>query len=593
MELRDYQVEALEKVDEARKRGIMRQLGVAATGLGKTIMFTTLAKRLDVPTIVLVHRDELANQAVHKFQAVWPGVDIGVVKAERNEWDHQVVVASVQTLARATRREQLPRDHFMLLVTDEAHHAEANSYQNIYEWLRVGLDGGPLHLGVTATPDRGDGKGLESTYDEIVFTYDLLWGIRAGYLADMRGLRVYLDVDFTKAKVRRGDYDAGETGQMLADADAPEIIAKAWEKHASERKTIVFTPTVDSAMQCMQSFRERGVRSEIVHANTPLDERRQMLKDFEAGDIRVMCNCGVLTEGFDSPAVDCIVMARPTKSRALYAQCVGRGSRRHPDKTDCLVMDVCGVSDMHNLVTIPSLFGFEKEEAFEEAEETVAEVAMFEEEEKIREGKLKARKVDLFKQVLESPINWVHFTTTGGERAYTASLGSKIKGTVVIEYLRTNDDAEDLYSCYVRWDHDAWDEEPEKKPDAVKQFPSGDWYRVIINDADLELAQGSGEDYIRKHGVGALTNRKAKWRDGPPTQRQLDAANKWGIPFNPAWTKGTIGDAITEKAEQSKLRKKNTKQPQWLKDKIAKERAEKAKAETPQDDDQSRFDFFI
>jgi superfamily II DNA or RNA helicase len=433
--LRPYQEEAIEKINDGLTRGVRRQLGVASTGLGKTIVFSSLAERMGVRTLILAHRDELISQAVDKMLAVWPDADIGVVKAERNETDHHVVVASVQTLARRSRLEQMPVD-FGLVVTDEAHHSMADSYKRIYEYLNITSDSGPLHLGVTATPDRGDRKGLDSIFDEIIFSYDLLWGIRAGYLSDMRGLRVYLkDVDFTKAKVRRGDYDAGETGQMLEDADAPAVIADAWLKHAEGRKTIVFTPTVATAEHTAAELVARGVAAEVVSAQTPLEERRLMLKRFAADELDVIANCGVLTEGFDEPSVSCIVMARPTKSRALYTQCVGRGSRRFPNKQDCLVMDVCGVSDEHSLVTIPSLFGITKRDAFESGEKTVAEVVLEEEEERVKRGEIQARAVELFRRVVSSRINWITFSARFGRTAYAINLNTKDDkkgGSVVI-----------------------------------------------------------------------------------------------------------------------------------------------------------------
>lgn len=564
--LRPYQGEAIGKVEAAEARGVMRQLGVAATGLGKTIMFSSLAEKKNCPTLILAHRDELISQAVEKLLHVWPEADIGVVKAERNEWEKPVVVASVQSLSRGNRLAQIPPHRYYggLIVTDEAHHAAAVSYQKIYNYFGVGEDDGPLHLGVTATPDRGDARGLDDTFDEIVFNYDLLWGIRSQYLSDMRGIRIYLkDLDTKSIKVSKGDYEAGSAGQALEDANGPEQVAEAWLKYGEDRKTVAFWPTVATAQEFADEMNRRGVNCGMVSGETPLEERRETLRRFDNNDIRMMSNCMVLTEGFDSPEVDCIVMARPTKARSLYAQCVGRGSRRFPGKDDCLVMDVCGVSAL-NLVTIPSLFGITKEEDFEAAEKTVAEAMLEQEEELIRKGKLEAAAIDLFKKALDSKIAWVVFTNHFGRHTYTCGLGGKT--TVIIEHL--NGETDEEWHCYVRWPEA---EKPNGEPN-LKQFVNGEWYRTLVTNVDLELALGTGEDYIRKNSVGALVNRDAAWRQGEPTQKQIELADKMRIRGARQMSKGELSEAITAAIEAKKAKNRDRRTPQWVKDKIARER---------------------
>src|SRR5690606_22996282 len=226
--LRPYQADALDRVAAAEARGVRRQLLVAATGLGKTVMFSALAERRGGRTLILAHRDELVAQAAAKVSEVWPDASVGVVKAERDEVHADVVVASVQTLARPARLERLCATYedrrlllgaaapFGLVVIDEAHHAAAETYGRIITRLRAGDPDGPLLLGVTATPDRGDGQGLDGVFDEVVATYDVLWGIRSGYLADLRGIAVTLDgLDLSSVKVSRGDFQAGDAGRAL------------------------------------------------------------------------------------------------------------------------------------------------------------------------------------------------------------------------------------------------------------------------------------------------------------------------------------------------------------------------------------------
>lgn len=530
-----------------------------------TIMFSALAQRMNVPTLVLAHRDELITQAADKMRQVWPGADIGVVKAERNEIDHQVVVASVQTLARSSRREQIPADKFGLVIIDEAHHAKAASYTNIIEHLGAGTDDGPLLVGVTATPDRGDGKGLVDVFDEITFTYDMLWGIRSGYLSDIRGLRVHLDADFSKVKIRKGDYDVGQAGQMLEDADAPALIADAWIKYAQERKTLVFTPTVATAEMVTVELIGRGVSAAMVSGETPIDERRDILSRYSKGEIKVVANCAVLTEGFDDPSTSCIIVARPTRSRALYTQMIGRGTRRHPDKQDCLVIDVVGASTEHSLVTVPSLFGIKKENPFENAERTVAEAMDEQVEEEVRRGELKATEADLFRKVLDSPIAWVHFKNQMAQTCYSCSLGDRKKGSVAIEPIPYDvtgaSDAPTRYHCFQQWD-DGY--VPIGGPN-VNIRPDGSGFRTLITNVDLEMAQGVGEDFIRKNGAAALIDRNAAWRKMPPSEKQLEAAAKWGLVVDPSWTKGEVSDALSAHIEAKKERSRN--RPSWAKNK--------------------------
>jgi superfamily II DNA or RNA helicase len=561
MTLRPYQEEAISQIGEAVDRGVRKQLGVAATGLGKTIIFSSLAERMAMPTLILAHRDELISQAADKLRQVWPGADIGVIKAGRNEIDHQVVVGSVQTLARQSRRDQVPFDKFGLIIIDEAHHSKADSYLNIIEHFHAGEQDGPLLLGVTATPDRGDGKGLADIFDEITFNYDMLWGIRSGYLSDLRGMRVHLDVDFSKVKVSRGDYDAGQAGRMLEDADAPTLVADAWMKYADDRKTLVFTPTIATAEMVAVELIGRGVRAASLSGETPLDERRDILARYAAGEIRVVSNCAVLTEGFDDPGTSCIIVARPTKSRALYTQMIGRGTRRHPDKTDCLVIDVVGASATHSLVTIPSLFGIKKENPFEGAEKTVGEALQEQVEEEVRRGELKATEADLFRKVLDSPIAWVHFNNAHSQTSYLCSLGSREAGSVMIEPIPYDvtqpSDVPTRYHTYVQWD----DEYAPTDDPALRFHANGSAFKTLITNVELEMAQGVGEDFIRKNGASALTDRNAAWRKKPPTQKQIDAAEKWRLPVDPAWDAGELSAALSAHIEAKKNRSRNRPKP--------------------------------
>lgn len=539
LELRPYQQDALDRTTAAMGRGAMRQLGVAATGLGKTVIFCALAERMNCRTLVLAHRDELIEQAVAKMREVWPEASIGVVKAERNETRHDVVVASVQTLARASRLAKLlPGDGvlsgmvepFGLVVVDEAHHTAADSYRRILDGLSAGKVGGPLVLGVTATPDRGDGKGLDDLFDEIAWNYDLLWGIRMGYLCDIRGLAVKVDtMNLDNVKVRRGDYDQGQAGAEMMRADAPRHIVNAWMEHALGRRTIVFTPTVAMAEAVAAEFAVVSAKVGFVSGTTPLDERRAVLAAYGRGDIDVICNCAVLTEGFDEPRTDCIVVARPTQSRALYTQMIGRGTRRHPDKADCLVLDVVGASAEHSLVTIPSLFGIGEKRRAQMGDGTGSLIDTLDdqEQEEVRAGRLRAEEVALFHAVRAAGIAWIVASPEGApRRRYVRPLGKsregEDRGTVVMAQV-----TDEEWTSGVQY------------ADGTK--------RVLLLRTTMEMAQGVAEDYVRKVGGTGLVSTDAAWRKRPPSMKQRAFAKRLGLAIPTGMTAGELSDLIDQR----------------------------------------------
>lgn len=567
--LREYQEDALDRTAKAEARGVRKQLGVAATGLGKTVMFSALAERRGGRALVLVHRDELVSQAVDKMRQVWPEARVGIVKAKDDDVRADVVVASIQTLARPARLARLLAPitgssllsraaPFELVIVDEAHHSAAQTYRSILEAVRAGeperlatpeevdagcelgvVSEGPLLLGVTATPDRGDGKGLDDLFDEIVWNYDILWGIRSGYLSDVRGLRVTLStLDLSAVKVSRGDYEAGAAGRALEDAQAPALTVAAWMEHALGRRTLVFTPTVHLASLTAAAFVSAGVAAGIVHGGTPIEERREILRDYSDGRIDVLCNCAVLTEGYDEPRTDCIVIARPTKSRALYTQMIGRGTRRHPDKSDLLVLDVVGASADLSLVTIPSLFGVDPRVAPYRDGDAITEVIDRQDRELVRLGRLKTEEAEMFSKMRTSGLAWVAVHRDGAAlRRYVLNMGRDVPTVVLAQK-----DGGDMWTSGLQWDEARVGETP-----IVRK-------RAFIVDVPLETAQGVAEDWVRKEGRRWLhrVDTEAEWRKRKPTPKQIAAAQKWRIKIDPTWTAGQLSDAMNEKIAKAK-----------------------------------------
>ncbi|MBC7106262.1 MAG: restriction endonuclease subunit R, partial [Firmicutes bacterium] len=231
------------------------------------------------------------------------------------------------------------------------HHAVARTYVFVLERLGF-MSGDPdkLLLGVTATPVRGDKVGLGAVFQKIVYQRSLLWMVRAGYLVDFRGLVVDTGVDLGDVRVVAGDFADADLEGVLNTEDRNGLIARAYLDHTAGRRAVAFTAGVQHALDLAATFRAAGVTAEAVSGETPEEERRKLLSAFRAGDVRVLCNCNLLTEGWDEPSLDCILMARPTKSKALYLQMLGRGARPYPGKQDCLVIDFVDNTGRHDVM---------------------------------------------------------------------------------------------------------------------------------------------------------------------------------------------------------------------------------------------------
>jgi superfamily II DNA or RNA helicase len=367
---RDYQAEAITALHTRWDAGIWRPAVVLPTGGGKTVVFSHLAEQhlaegylrwnVGKRVLFLSHTDELVLQAVDKCRKVAPHRTIGVVKAERNEVHAEIISASVQTLRNAKRREQLK--NVGLIIVDEAHHAVAPTYRDVL--AHFGAFDEPartLVAGFTATLVRGDKEKLSDVWQEVAYSKDIAFMIRRGYLLDVRGKRVVVpDFDLRDVKMSGGDFREGSLGEALTDSLAPEVVAKAVIEHASDRKGILFAPTVDSAYAFAAALIAEGISTAVIHGALPREERRQILRDFTSGKVQFVCNCMVLTEGFDEPTADVCVIARPTKNAGLYQQMVGRVLRpdltlKPEDRQPALILDVVGVSRSHGLKSLVDL----------------------------------------------------------------------------------------------------------------------------------------------------------------------------------------------------------------------------------------------
>ena len=344
MELRPYQTEAVSAIQNEWKEGHKKTLLVLPTGTGKTVVFSKVIEeetKDGSKALVLAHRGELLDQASDTLFET-SGLDSALEKAESSAIgaSEQVVVASVQTLSQQNRLTAFPKDHFKTIVVDEAHHSMSDSYQKILTHFDVANI-----LGVTATPDRADQKNLGKFFDSKAYEYSLHQAIIDGYLSPVKAQMIPLELDIQNVRMSNGDYAVGEIGNALE----PYLnqIALEMLNYCKGRKTIVFLPLVKTSQKFAELLNLYGIRAAEVNGNSP--DRDQILKDFEEGEYEVLCNSMLLTEGFDSPAVDCIIILRPTKVRSLYQQMVGRGMRLHPGKTELLLLDFLWMTERHDL----------------------------------------------------------------------------------------------------------------------------------------------------------------------------------------------------------------------------------------------------
>ncbi len=344
MELRPYQQEAKTSIFEEWDKGVQKTLLVLPTGCGKTIVFAKVAEecvRKGHRVLIMAHRGELLEQAADKIAKV-TGLGCATEKAEEScigQW-FRIVVGSVQTLMRTKRLEQFPSDYFDTIIIDEAHHCLSDSYQRVlshFDQAEV--------LGVTATPDRGDMRNLGQYFDTLAYEYTLPKAIKEGYLTPIKALTVPLRMDLSGVGVQAGDFKVSDIGNVLD----PYLyqIADVMLKYCKGRKTVVFLPLVKTSQKFRDILTEMGFNAAEVNGTS--QDRADVLNDFDEGKYNVLCNSMLLTEGWDCPSVDCIIVLRPTKVRSLYCQMVGRGTRLCEGKDHLLLLDFLWHTERHEL----------------------------------------------------------------------------------------------------------------------------------------------------------------------------------------------------------------------------------------------------
>lgn len=537
LKLRPYQVESQEAIWAAWDRGVRRPALVLPTGMGKTVIFASLAddfikRRPDAgPVLILVHRDELIQQAKAKIHALAPRLRVGIVKAAKNEIFADVIIASVQTLAREKRRMMLPR-RIGLVIVDEAHHAAAASYKAVLEHAGCFNPLGPAEipgavaLGVTATMSRNDRLGLGDVWEEVVYKKDIQYGILNGFLTDVRGKTVMVDdLDLGSVARTRGDYAESALGDALTDSGAGVVAAEKYKELAGDRQGVAFWPTVATAYGMAEDFLAAGIPTEVITGKTPHEERELIYKRVRAGETQVLSNCMVLTEGFDMPQLGCAVIGRPTTSQALYVQMVGRVLRPWPGKVDALVLDVMGVSTKLALASIVDL---SETRVRPKDDETLAEAMEREAKEAEEAGEsyaeeAKGKRIRLSGQVDVKDVDLFH-----------GSASSWLKTRAGVWFVPTRE------FTFFLWpdDGDTW----KVGRSSVHSTKGGIW---LERELPQEMALAIAEQHA-KEADPSVSQRGASWRkDKHGSPAQISLAQSVGIRDAAEMRKSDLSNAIS------------------------------------------------
>lgn len=604
--LRPYQATANEAVCDAMERGHNRLLVQMSTGLGKTVAFSALPTwprlaawlqtfpKNEQKTLVIAHRDELIEQAAAKLQAANPGAVISVEQADRVAHKYSdIVVASIQTLTmrKCARLKRLLDQHvFRIVIYDECQHAsspsartalvhlgflppadasdveslDAPSYADVEtmeDALKAWNDVAPkdrLLVGYTATPNRSDGIGLGAVFEEIVFSYGVRAGIQDGWLVPIIPWAVDTDTNLDGVHTAHGEFNQRELEDAVNTSQRNKLAVAAWQEHAAGRSTLAFTVGVKHAHEMADAFRKAGITARAVSGETPKEERKATLAAYTRGEIQVLTNAMVFTEGTDLPRTSCILNAKPTKSATLFTQLVGRGLRiLPPDKTDCVLIDLVDVARRHSLQAAPVLYGLppgiktqgedletlrEELGLFTEKYPTFdVEAALAGERLTLKQLRAKAETFDIWTvpplgALTESTsLNWIR----AGDiyrvsYPWTSSVGEESSEVVTVE--------PDMLGHFsvVATLRPKWTDTTQPRPATRQRTVAA---QLPTAAAALTLA----EAFIQQERPQAMRmkDRAAGWRGQPASEKQLRFLAQKGVPHNPKTvTKGEASDLL-------------------------------------------------
>ena len=536
LKLRNYQEEAIENIYKYYKEGVHRQVVVMATGLGKTVVFAHLISQLKKETgkkaLVIAHREELLTQAQDKFYKVDPSLHTEIEQATNHaDPNADVIIASVPTIGRtnSTRIQKFNPTDFSIIVVDETHHASAKTYKEVFRnfgILKNEADWNKdlLLLGVTATPSRNDNQGIDQIYDKVTYNYGIIKAIEDGWLARIKAYRINTATDLTGVRTTAGDFAVGELAERVNNDDRNGLVVATYKNLLENKKALCFAVDVKHAQSLTQLFQSEGISTGIVTGTTPKTERAKLLQRYKKGDIKVMVNCMVLTEGFDEPSIEAILMARPTQSGILFNQMIGRGTRLDESigKNELTVVDFNDNTYRHTLKTIASLLGIEKAIDFKgqdillnkEKIDRLAELAPDYDFEDLDIDKIDyaIEEVDLLSG-LQIPSEVSTYTNYEWHRylkdTYRINLGNN-------QWLEIGYDIAGEYSV----SEHKFDKDTHKTTS-----------KILGNKPTLQDAIESSDKYIRRSYEDRLKliSTNAGWRKTNPSDAQLDLLKKFGV----------------------------------------------------------------
>lgn len=561
LELRPYQKEALDAIVNAESNGITKQLVVLPTGAGKTILFSQLPsiRRNSMPMLVLAHREELLHQAKEKILSANSNLTVAIEQAENKAGKVDVVVASVATLGRnnTPRILEYDKSYFKTIIIDEAHHAAAPSYKRIVEYFNA-----PFVLGVTATPQRSDSTRLTDVFQEIVYYKSIQDLIEQGWLCPLVGYRVNTKTDISRVELQNGEYNQSQLEDEVNNPERNAGIVAAYNSLAAYTKTIVFAAGVNHAGTLAKEFEKNGTSVRVIVGTTPSDERRQTLSDFRSGKVHVIVNVGVLTEGFDEPSLQTIILAKPTRSTLLYTQIVGRGTRLFPGKPHCTIIDISDTTKGKKPIGLPTLLGLPPEfdlqgKSFTEVAKEYEELKAYCPGEAVRvltpeDIKLAYTRINLFmppppNEYIAQYSKFVWAETA--ENDYRLSINNKESIRIHIDPLG-------------RW--------------AVKLLMRTDFTiieeRVLGHVADIREAFARSDKWIinNRSSSVSLIDSTSVWRSNSPTEKQKRLLKSMGVPITSDMTKGTASMIIDRIIQNDPDQAKRAKQRQYWKNRYNK-----------------------
>lgn len=547
--LRPYQQEALDAIVSFETTGIKKQLVVLPTGAGKTVIFShmPIIRPNSLPMLVLAHRSELLDQAKEKILFSNPNLVVEIEQAERRAGHVDVVVGSVATLGRnnTPRIQQYPSDYFKTIVIDEAHHAAAPSYRRILDYFNP-----DFILGVTATPQRSDSTRLIDVFQEIVYYKSIQDLIKDGWLSPLVGYRVKTNTDISGVEIQNGDFVQSQLEEKIDNPERNAHIVAAYRNLANSKKAVVFASGVRHAENLALSFRQASVDAQVIIGTTPREERETILRNFSLGLIKVIVNVGVLTEGFDEPSIEAIILAKPTRSALLYTQIVGRGTRLHPGKENCLIIDIADATKGKKPIGLPTLLGLPPD--FDLQGQSLTDVAEKYEElqnycpgEAVRvlnpdDIETAYSRINLFMPPPPSPIVqeysklvWAEVGQDEFHLGLNNSESMRIKCDVLGRWNVT------LHNNYYKTTN------------------------LLGTVEDMREAFARSDRWVQnnRYSSMSLLDSSATWRADAPTESQARLLKRIGVPITADMTKGMASQIISKHYEANP-------KPKWLQDKI-------------------------